>query len=498
MDSILRLKNISKHYSGVKALDNVSMDIYKGRIHSIVGANGAGKSTLIKIITGAVQPTSGELILNGEKVENNSPRKSIENAISAVYQELNLIPELTVYENIFYGQEIRKKWDLDRQKMRRKSRELLKTIGVNLDVNQKVKELGIGSEQTIEIAKALSLKSEIILLDEPTASLTEEEANRLHEIVMTLKEKGMAVIYISHKLDEVFKISDTITVLRDGRHINTKHKEADWYTMDEVIQEMVEKDVKVSSGEMDQVVDRDTKVLELEGVSTNHVYDINFELYKGEILSISGLLGSKRTEVLNAIFGIDQLNSGQILVHEKPVKIRSPRDAIGYRIGLISEDRKNLGLFMNLPLRENTSMVFLKRYFNGLFIDKNQEEVEIKRILSDLGVKFSGISQQVKELSGGNQQKVAVGKWLLEDLDILIFDEPTRGVDVGAKEDIYRLMRQLAQEGKSILMVSSESDEIIKLSDRTLVMSQGRIVSEYPKGEISSEKILRDSAKYIK
>ena len=498
MDSILSLKNISKHYSGVKALDNVTMDIFKGRIHSIVGANGAGKSTLIKIITGAVKPTRGELILKGEKIENNSPRKSIENGISAVYQELNLIPELTVYENIFYGQEIRKKWDLDRKKMRQKSKEILDTIGVNLDVDQKVKELGIGSEQTVEIAKALNLKSEIILFDEPTASLTEEEANRLHETIMTLKENGMAVIYISHKLDEVFKISDTITVLRDGQHINTKHKEDEWYTMDEVIQEMVEKEVLVSSEDMDRVVDRNTKVLELEGVTTNHVYDINLELYKGEILSISGLLGSKRTEVLNAIFGIDPLISGRMLVHEKPVVIKSPRDAIGFKIGLISEDRKNLGLFMNLPLRENTSMVFLERYFNGLFIDENQEENEVKGILNDLGVKFSKISQPVKELSGGNQQKVAVGKWLLEDLDILIFDEPTRGVDVGAKEDIYRLMRQLVREGKSILVVSSESDEIIKLSDRTLVMSQGRIVSEYQKGEISSENILKDSAKYIK
>ena len=498
MKSILSLKNISKNYSGVRALDHVTLDIYKGRVHSIVGANGAGKSTLIKIITGAVQPTGGELFLKEEKLENNTPRKSIENGISAVYQELNLIPELTVYENIFYGQEIRTKWDLDRKQMRQRSMDLLKTIGVNLDVDQQVKHLGVGSMQTIEIAKALNSNSEVILLDEPTASLTEEEVNRLHDIILTLKEQGMAVIYISHKLDEVFKISDTITVLRDGQHINTKQREEEWYTVDEVIQDMVGKDVLVMSEDAGSLIDRDTKVLELKGVNTSQVYDINLELYKGEILSISGLLGSKRTEVLNAIFGVDPLTSGKILVQGKPVEIKNPGDAIRNKMGLITEDRKNMGLFMNLSLRENTSMVFLNRFFNGIFIDQNQEEIEVKKILNDLGVKFSGISQLANELSGGNQQKIAIGKWLLEDLDIILLDEPTRGVDVGAKEDIYRLMRELTREGKSILMVSSESEEIIKLSDRTLVMSQGRIVSEYYKGKISSETILRDSAKFIK
>ncbi|MGO1469360.1 MULTISPECIES: sugar ABC transporter ATP-binding protein [Bacillota] len=498
MNSILSLKNVSKNYSGVLALDNIDLDIYKGRIHAIVGANGAGKSTLIKIITGAVRPTRGEIFLRNFKIKDNNPRMSLGNGISAVYQELNLIPELTVYENIFYGQEIKKKWDLDRKKMIEKSIEILNSIGITMDVNKKIKDLGIGSRQTIEIAKALMHQSDIVLFDEPTASLTEEEANKLHEVIFTLKENGIAVIYVSHKLDEVFKISDTITVFCDGKHVNTKHKENEWYTIDDVIEDMVGKDILKSNQETSSVVDKSIKVLELKNVNTNNVHDINLELYKGEILSISGLLGSKRTEVLNAIFGIDKLKKGEIIVKGKQVNIKSPIDAIKNKIGFITEDRKDTGLFMDLSLRENTSIVFLKKFIKNLSINKMLETQEVEKNLASLEVKYSKISQKAKELSGGNQQKIAIGKWLINDLDIIIMDEPTRGVDVGAKEDIYRIMFQLARAGKSLLIVSSESEEIIKLSDRTLVMSQGKIVSEYKKGEITSEKILRDSAKFIK
>lgn len=497
MKIILSLKEISKQYSGVIALDSINMDIYKGEVHSIVGENGAGKSTLIKIITGAIKPTKGEMYFKEAKIEDNSPIKSLENGINAVYQELNLIPELNVYENIFYGQEIKNIWGLDRKAMKKRAIEILDSIGISLDVDKKVKNLGVGSRQTVEIAKALVQDSEIVLFDEPTASLTEEEANKLHKIIESLTRNGIAVIYISHKLDEVFKISDTITVIRDGKHIKTTNIKTEKYTQDDVIKDMVGRAVLKSNQESTYMMDSNVSALELIDVTTDNVKDISLKLRKGEILSISGLLGSKRTEVLNAIFGVDRLKKGEILVKDKPISINNPVDAIKLNIGYVTEDRKDTGLFMDLPLRENTSIVFLKKFMKGISIDKKLEKSEVEKNLENLKVKYSRLSQKSKELSGGNQQKIAIGKWLMEDLDIIMFDEPTRGVDVGAKEEIYRIMFELARKGKAILVVSSEADEIIKLSDRTLVMSQGRIVSEYKKGEITSEKILRDSARYV-
>lgn len=497
MKPILSLEKITKYYSGVIALDNVNLEIYKGQVHSIVGENGAGKSTLIKIITGAVRPSKGNIFFKDNSIEDNSPRKSLEMGISAVYQELNLVPELSVYENIFFGQEIKKGLSLDRKKMKKMAVEILNSIGIDMNVDKKIKDLGVGSRQTVEIAKALVQHAEVVLFDEPTASLTEEEANKLHNIIENLKENGIAVIYVSHKLDEVFKISDTITVLRDGKHIKTTHIKTSEYSQDEVIEDMVGRAVLKSSQESTYSLDNKEAVLELKDITTNHIKDITFKLHKGEILSISGLLGSKRTEVLNAIFGVDRLKDGEILVKGKKVSIKSPLDAIKLKIGYVTEDRKDTGLFMDLPIRENTSIVFLRKYMKGMFLDKKLERLKIEDNLNDLKVKYAKITQKSKELSGGNQQKIAIGKWVMEDLDIIMMDEPTRGVDVGAKEEIYRIMFQLAREGKSLLIVSSEAEEIIKLSDRTLVMSRGRIVSEYKKSDITSEKILRDSARYI-
>lgn len=494
MKPILNLEKVTKHYSGVVALDKVDLQIYKGKVHSIVGENGAGKSTLIKIITGAVKPSKGRMLFNDKLVEENSPRKSLEMGISAVYQELNLIPELKVYENIFFGRELKNGVRLDRKKMRKIAIEVLESIGIKMDVDRKIKDLGVGSRQTVEIAKCLVQNAEVVLFDEPTASLTEEEANRLHKIIYNLKENGIAIIYVSHKLDEVFKISDTITVIRDGKHIKTTHIKTEPYSQEEVVEHMVGREVVKSNQESTHNIDNKEIVLELKNVLTNQVKDISFKLHKGEILSISGLLGSKRTEVLNAIFGVDKLKGGEIFVNNKKVSIKSPLDAIKLKIGYVTEDRKDTGLFMGLPIRENTSVVFLKKYIKGIILDKKLEKTEVEENLSDLQVKYSNINQKSKELSGGNQQKIAIGKWLLEDLDIIMLDEPTRGVDVGAKEEIYRIMFQLVRDGKSLLIVSSEADEIINLSDRTIVMSEGEMVSEYYKGEITSEKILKDSA----
>lgn len=496
MEPILDLKGISKQYSGVMALENIDLAIQKGKIHSIVGENGAGKSTLIKIITGAVKPTTGSVFFRGSEVHETNPRKSLEMGISAVYQEFNLISELKIYENIFYGRELKKGLTLDAELMKQRSDEVLKKIGMNMDTEIKLKYLGIGSRQTIEIAKALIQESEVVLFDEPTASLTQEEVNNLHRIIKNLRDSGIAVIYVSHKLDEVFEISDTITVLRDGKHIRTTQLEKENYTVDMVIEDMIGREILSTSQDSNHSVNKEDIVLELKNVSTGSVNNIDLCLHKGEILSISGLLGSKRTELLNAIFGVDKIEEGEIFVKGRQVSIKNPVEAIKLGIGYVSEDRKDTGLFMDLPIRENASIVSLKKFLKKITIDKKREKLQVGEVLFQLKVKYSSLSQKIKELSGGNQQKIAIGKWLLEDLDIIMLDEPTRGVDVGAKEEINRIIFELVREGKAVLLVSSEADEIIKLSDRTLVMSSGRIVSEYSRGNITSEKILRDSARY--
>ena len=324
MEPILDLKAISKQYSGVMALENIDLAIQKGKIHSIVGENGAGKSTLIKIITGAVKPTTGNVFFRGSEVHETNPRKSLEMGISAVYQEFNLISELKIYENIFYGRELKKGLTLDAELMKQRSDEVLKKIGMNMDTEIKLKYLGIGSRQTIEIAKALIQESEVVLFDEPTASLTQEEVNNLHRIIKNLRDSGIAVIYVSHKLDEVFEISDTITVLRDGKHIRTTQLEKENYTVDMVIEDMIGREILSTSQDSNHSVNKEDIVLELKNVSTGSVNNIDLCLHKGEILSISGLLGSKRTELLNAIFGVDKIEEGEIFVKGRQVSIKNP------------------------------------------------------------------------------------------------------------------------------------------------------------------------------
>lgn len=496
---MLNLKNIRKTYGGAVALNNVSIDIYEGEVHSLVGENGAGKSTLIKIITGAVKQNSGEIYLDNKKISHNSPRESLEKGITAVYQELNLIPSLTIYENIFYGIEKVSGFKLDKKTMIKESENILKSLNVNLKVTTKVEDLGMGNKQIIEIAKALAQKSRLIIFDEPTASLTEEEVERLFKIINDLREKNLAIIYISHKLEEVTYLSDKITLLRDGNYIETienKNKTKDNKEMKNyLIKQMTGREIN-DNWEKPQNPSEEV-ILELKNVTTKNVKDISFKLKKGEILSISGLLGSMRTEVLNSIFGIDKITSGEIIINGKKAKIKSPQDAIKHKIGYVSEDRKDSGLFMELPLRENTSMVFLKDYSTPLYIDKKTEEIKIKDLYKKLTVKYSSLTQKAKELSGGNQQKVSIGKWLIGNLDIILLDEPTRGVDVGAKEEIYRLILDLAKEGKSIIMVSSEAEEVMRLSHRTIVMSNGKMATELEREEISPEKIYRASAQEL-
>ena len=499
MKEILRLDNISKNYAGVRALKKVSMTFVQGKIHSIVGENGAGKSTLIRVITGAVSTDEGSLFVHGERIEHMTPMKSRKMKISAVYQELNLIPELAVYQNIFYGKELKKRFGLDEEVMKQRSKELLEGLNVDMSVEEKVGNLGIGSRQVVEIAKALIDTPDIILFDEPTASLSPNEAQHLHKIIENLAKRGIAVIFVSHKLDEVLKISDTICVLRDGELISVKEKQKTWqgiYDIATMVKDMLGK--KLSFHHSETVSEKSQKpILELRGVSTSKVKDIDFCLYRGEILSLSGMLGSMRTEVLSAIFGLDPLIHGEIYVEGKKLLPNDPKSAIAAKIGYITEDRKDSGLFMELSIRDNMGIASLSKFKRGLSIDRVAQETAIVKLLEELNVKYASLDQKVKELSGGNQQKIALGKWLMASLDILLLDEPTRGVDVGAKEEIYKIIDRLSDRGKAILMVSSEMEEVLRLSDRTLVMNHGRIVSEYVKKEITAERILRDSSKFI-
>lgn len=499
MKEILRLDNISKNYAGVRALKKVSMTFVQGKIHSIVGENGAGKSTLIRVITGAVSTDEGSLFVHGERIEHMTPMKSRKMKISAVYQELNLIPELAVYQNIFYGKELKKRFGLDEEGMKQRSKELLEGLNVDMSVEEKVGNLGIGSRQVVEIAKALIDTPDIILFDEPTASLSPNEAQHLHKIIENLAERGIAVIFVSHKLDEVLKISDTICVLRDGELISVKEKQKTWqgiYDIATMVKDMLGK--KLSFHHSETVSEKSQKpILELRGVSTSKVKDIDFCLYRGEILSLSGMLGSMRTEVLSAIFGLDPLIHGEIYVEGKKLLPNDPKSAIAAKIGYITEDRKDSGLFMELSIRDNMGISSLSKFKRGLSIDRVAQETAIVKLLEELNVKYASLDQKVKELSGGNQQKIALGKWLMASLDILLLDEPTRGVDVGAKEEIYKIIDRLSERGKAILMVSSEMEEVLRLSDRTLVMNHGRIVSEYVKKDITAERILRDSSKFI-
>ena len=499
MKEILRLDNISKNYAGVRALKKVSMTFVQGKIHSIVGENGAGKSTLIRVITGAVSTDEGSLFVHGERIEHMTPMKSRKMKISAVYQELNLIPELAVYQNIFYGKELKKRFGLDEEGMKQRSKELLEGLNVDMSVEEKVGNLGIGSRQVVEIAKALIDTPDIILFDEPTASLSPNEAQHLHKIIENLAERGIAVIFVSHKLDEVLKISDTICVLRDGELISVKEKQKTWqgiYDIATMVKDMLGK--KLSFHHSETVSEKSQKpILELRGVSTSKVKDIDFCLYRGEILSLSGMLGSMRTEVLSAIFGLDPLIHGEIYVEGKKLLPNDPKSAIAAKIGYITEDRKDSGLFMELSIRDNMGIASLSKFKRGLSIDRVAQETAIVKLLEELNVKYASLDQKVKELSGGNQQKIALGKWLMASLDILLLDEPTRGVDVGAKEEIYKIIDSLSERGKAILMVSSEMEEVLRLSDRTLVMNHGRIVSEYVKKEITVERILWDSSKFI-
>jgi ribose transport system ATP-binding protein len=484
---ILELKHIKKEYPGVTALDDVSLDFLPGEVHAIVGENGAGKSTFIKVLTGAILPTEGEIYFNGTLLHNNTPGKSLEMGIVAIYQEFNLFPFLSVMENIFYGSYPKKGFVIDYKKMEQRVKELMRDLNVDIDPLTQIKDLTVGYQQIVEIAKALSHNAKVLIMDEPSAPLTENEVHSLFKIVNRIKENGVSVIYISHRLDEVFSLSDRVTVFRDGKLIKTM------YTPDTNTDELVRLMVNRELGEQypRKEYQRQDLVLEVRGLKSALVKDVSFKAYRGEILGFAGLVGAGRTETGRAIFGADAKTGGEILLHGKPVIIRSPSDAIKAGIGLIPEDRKRHGLLLDMSVKENITYANMKEITKMGVLYTNRDVQAGEKYREMLRIKTPSLKQRVKNLSGGNQQKVVLAKWLFTRCEVLIFDEPTRGIDVGAKHEIYLLMQKLVEEGKVIIMITSEMDELLGMADRIIVMREGKITGNIMRREATQESVLK-------
>ena len=489
---ILELRHITKLYPGVVALDDVSLGFSRGEVHAIVGENGAGKSTFIKVITGAIAPTQGTLIFEGKQIEDNTPQKSMALGITAIYQELNLLKHLSVAENIYYNRYRKKRGLIDFRGMEEDAAKVLERLGVKIDPKMLVKDLSVGYQQLVEIAKSLSQDVKVMIMDEPSAALTNSELQYLFEIVKTLKQEGMAILYISHRMEEIFQLCDKVSVFRDGHYIKTMDVKDT--TQEELIRLMVNRELNDTFPEF--IPDRGEKVLEVQNVCTELLKDVSFEAYRGERLGFAGLVGAGRTETARAVYGADKMQKGEIRIKGRPVNIQSPEDAIKHGIALIPEDRKQQGLFLNMSVKDNISFVYAPRITNVLgLINRNKVEEACRQQIEKLTVKTPTMRQLVKNLSGGNQQKVILGKWLLMNCDTIIFDEPTRGIDVGAKQEIYELINELARQGKAVILISSELPELMGMSDRVIVMAEGRISGELKKEQIHQEKILELASK---
>jgi len=488
-NTILQMKGIVKRYPGVVALDKVDFDLRAGEVHALVGENGAGKSTLMKVLSGATNMDAGEVHLDGAKTEIVSPHHAQQLGISMIYQEFNLSPYLSVAENIFLGREpLRKRVPfVDWSRMYNDAREILARIEVFLDVRRPVNELSVAEQQMVEIGKALSFNAKILVMDEPSATLTEHELESLFKLIRSLRKRGMGVIYISHRMEELFEIGDRVTVMRDGERIGTNDvAEVD---KEQIIRMMVGR--KLTEEFPKQDFERGAEILRVEHLNrAGLLKDIGFRVNRGEIVGITGLVGAGRTELARAVFGADPIDSGQIFLDGRNVKIRSPQDAIKLGIGLLTEDRKNQGLVIGMKVSENVTLSGLGALVRWIFIDRNRERTETERYVKDLQIKTPGIDQLVKNLSGGNQQKVVLAKWLFTESKMLLFDEPTRGIDVGAKREIYRLLNELVSRGVGVLMISSELPEVIGMCDRILVMHEGRIAAEITHSEATQEKVM--------
>ena len=493
-DLILSMKGITKSFSGVAALKNAALDLKAGEVVALMGENGAGKSTLMKILTGIYSKDSGEIQYMGQEVCFKGPAESEEAGISIVHQELNMMNDLTVAQNLFIGREEMNGFLIDDKKMNEKARELFKVLKIDINPAEKIGNLTVGKQQMVEIAKAISSKAKVIIFDEPTAALTDSEIEELFKVIRDLKKQGTGMVYISHRMDEINVISDRVIVMRDGEYVGTLiTKEC---CKDDIIKLMVGRAIFGEPKIASNVAKDAPVVLKCENLNRGKaVKDVSFELRKGEILGFSGLMGAGRTEVARLIFGADKKDSGKIFINGKEVTINTPQDAVAHGIGYLSEDRKRYGLIVDKSVEENTVISSLNDFVKGIFIDKAKSKEVSKKYVESLKTKTPSVSQLVKKLSGGNQQKVVIAKWLVRNSDILIFDEPTRGIDVGAKSEIYSLMEKLAKEGKSIIMISSELPEVLRMSDRVIVMCEGRITGILDIAEANQEVIMQSATK---
>jgi ribose transport system ATP-binding protein len=491
---VVRMEAIDKSFPGVHALDHVSLDAREGEVHALVGENGAGKSTLMKVLAGAIVPDSGTIALNGEEVSFRHPVDALRAGISTIYQEFMLCPNLDVASNIFLGRERATGSFVQEDLHRKESRRYLKLLHLDIDPRRLVGELPVANQQLIEIAKALALESGVIVMDEPTAVLTERETRELFAILKRLRAEGRTVIYISHRMEEIFEIADRATVLRDGKLVGTV--EISDVDQDQLVRMMVGRDLETAfqrraAAEHEAVVGGRAPALEVRDLSRAGVFErVSFVVRPGEVVGMAGLIGAGRTEVLRAIFGLDERTGGVILRDGKEVEIRQPRDAIEHGIGLTTEDRKRDGLFPNWTVRANLSIANLKAVANGPFVQGRSERHEALGLIKRLDIRPANPDHLMVNLSGGNQQKVTIGRWLATDPDVLLLDEPTRGVDVGAKLAIRQVIRGLAEQGKAIVMVSSELPELLATADRILVMRAGRLVAELDGRTTSEEEIV--------
>jgi ribose transport system ATP-binding protein len=490
-DPILRLRGIGKEFFGNSVLRDIDLDVRAGEVHALVGENGAGKSTLMKILAGIYQPDAGSLRFRGEDVVIPNPRAAQQLGISIIHQELNLMPHLTVAQNIFIGREPRARlpFILDDQALNARARALFESLHLRMDPRRRVGDLAVAEQQMVEIAKALSFNAAVLIMDEPTAALTDTEIGELFRIIRQLRESGVGVVHISHRLEELKQISDRVTVMRDGRFVATlATAEA---SLEQIISMMVGRTIFEEASEIPENAQNEV-VLEVRHLNRGRmVRDVSFELRKGEILGFAGLVGAGRTEVARAVFGADRADSGEILVHGTPVRIASPSDAVRNGIGYLSEDRKRFGLALGMDVESNIVLASLRRFVGWLGrINSRLTRSASQRQVTNLAIKTPSLRQKVRNLSGGTQQKVVVGKWLTADTEILIFDEPTRGIDIGAKSEIYRLLNDLARDGKAIIMISSELPEILRMSHRIVVMCEGRITGILPAAEATQEAIM--------
>lgn len=484
--SYLEAIDVSKSYPGVQALNRIRFDVREGECHALVGENGAGKSTLMKILAGAEPMDSGTIRIQGREVKIKSPLHAKALGISVIYQEFNLVPQLGAAENIFLGREPHWCGFVDFRKEREEARSLLARLGLTLDVNRPVCEFSVAQQQMVEIAKALSQNAKIIAMDEPSATLTLHELENLFALIRSLKKEGMAIIFISHRLDEIFEICDRVTVFRDGTWIDTRDVAS--LNRDDIIEMMVGR--KLTEEFPKQTVTRGNEVLRVENITGQGVHNVSFSVHAGEIVAMTGLVGAGRTEVARMIFGADFREAGKVWIEGQPVSVHSPKDAIQAGIALLTEDRKSQGLILEMRVRENITLVRLGDFSRFLFIDRNREREIAMESMRNLQIKAPTAEVVVKNLSGGNQQKVVLAKWLLSKAKIVIFDEPTRGIDVGAKREIYLLMNHLLEMGAGILMISSELPEVLGMGDRILVMSEGYLVGELSREEATQEKIM--------